>query len=641
MAILEEQKRTATEFGNHPLLIHPNGQTLDLASGYIHLLSTFSHEDKAAKGLRKGKTSNEQDDPVYFSALELVRENKILLLSGPSGCGKTTFAKHTCFRIATQSTSTSAPIARNENGDFHDEIWDTKGLFPCYFDIEDAQALETVVNKTIPELLDSATDAYSGFVIVIDTIERAGEEASELLELLVSKFLDDKTSNHRLVLLAEERATESLNLSSGVVRHSFAPLLAAQRRFKISELTQIEPHLVDFALGAAARDPAIFALALQIEDAGDHAEKVLDSWLSKVVRDEKHCAELETYALQQIDLQQGLPSELHTVGGGRPLDVPLFALTTKVRRLLAARHLSRLPAQATVDFYRRDRPADVLRSVIVRLGSTAKFEELASLLLQNSGIAVQRAALLIAEFDGLTTEIRKQVTQQALQVVEEGVLLLSDRVTAAGILSQLEDPRDLTALAFVPAGTFSMGSSTHPNSQPVHEVAIDAFRIGVYPVTVGEYLKFTIETQRQWASPDQHDPKKRNVPATDLTWFDARAYCAWLTKRWHESGKIQPNGEVRLPTEPEWERAARGDITSTDIEHPYIYPWGTNWQPDHCNSEETGLNQPCPVGLFPQGLSTGVQRFGAKTWLLLVSHILGGRMMGGKIWMLRWRSEEC
>ncbi|KAF2164074.1 hypothetical protein M409DRAFT_37122 [Zasmidium cellare ATCC 36951] len=591
MTTLEEQRRTATDFGSHSLLIHPNGQTLDLATGYIPLLSTFSHEDKAAKGLRKGKTSDERDNPVYLSALELVRDNQILLLSGPSGCGKTTFAKHLCFRVATQSLPTSAPIIRNEASELHDEVWNTNGLLPCYFDIGDAQALETLTHQTIPKLLSPVSRTrYAGLVIVIDTIERAENQASQLLGALISKLLDEKTTNHRLVILAERCAAESLNLPSVVARHSISPLLLAQRRLKISELTQDQPDRVDYALGAAARDPTIFALAFQITDAGDQAETVLDAWLPKVSKDDKHCAELEAYALQQIHRELGLQSELRTTANGRPIDVPLFALKTKIRQLLAARPLSRLPSRATVDFFRQDpiRTADVLRSILVRLGSSATFEDLASLLMQGSGTAVQH------------------------------ILPLGDRMKAGGVLSLLGDPRDLSALAFVP---------------------VDAFRIGVYTVTIGEYLKFIMETKREWTSPDKNHPKKQNVPATDLTWFDAQAYCAWLTQKWHESGKIQPNEEVRLPTEPEWERAARGDIISVQSKETYIYPWGTIWQPDHSDSEETGLNQPCPVGLFPKGRSPyGCHDMAGNVWEWCTT--LWGEDMATPRFRYSWRQDD-
>lgn len=79
------------------------------------------------------------------------------------------------------------------------------------------------------------------------------------------------------------------------------------------------------------------------------------------------------------------------------------------------------------------------------------------------------------------------------------------------------------------------------------------------------------------------------------------AYCSWLTRLWRSSGKISSKEYVRLPTEPEWERASRGDqALNHDGE---VYPWGTGWQDDAANFEESGLNKRCSAGLSPKGRS--------------------------------------
>jgi iron(II)-dependent oxidoreductase len=70
---------------------------------------------------------------------------------------------------------------------------------------------------------------------------------------------------------------------------------------------------------------------------------------------------------------------------------------------------------------------------------------------------------------------------------------------------------------------------------------------------------------------------------------------------------------VRLPTEPEWERAARGD--QADARAEIIYPWQGSWDPDAANSEETGLNTTCAVGLFPKGRSPyGCYDMAGQVW---------------------------
>jgi iron(II)-dependent oxidoreductase len=65
--------------------------------------------------------------------------------------------------------------------------------------------------------------------------------------------------------------------------------------------------------------------------------------------------------------------------------------------------------------------------------------------------------------------------------------------------------------------------------------------------------------------------ERANMPAADLTWHDARAYCAWLTEAWRKAGRITQEMVVRLPSEPEWERAARGDQKAAS--NAFVHPW--------------------------------------------------------------------
>jgi formylglycine-generating enzyme required for sulfatase activity len=109
-------------------------------------------------------------------------------------------------------------------------------------------------------------------------------------------------------------------------------------------------------------------------------------------------------------------------------------------------------------------------------------------------------------------------------------------------------------LVAVPAGRFLMGAGAgRPDEQPVHAVEVGSFRLGLTPVTRAQYAPF-LETGPVDAPPWWNDPAFRasDQPVVGVTWDDASAYAEWLS-RLH-------GGRWRLPTEAEWEWAARGGL---------------------------------------------------------------------------------
>ena len=119
--------------------------------------------------------------------------------------------------------------------------------------------------------------------------------------------------------------------------------------------------------------------------------------------------------------------------------------------------------------------------------------------------------------------------------------------------------KDGAPMVLVPAGEFTMGSDKGDEDEaPVHRVQLHAFYIDKFEVTNGRFAKFveSIQSEPPWGFDDKETPVvNADRPVRWVSWMDAMAYCLWVGKR--------------LPTEAEWEKAARG----TDGR---IYPWGSD-----------------------------------------------------------------
>ena len=155
----------------------------------------------------------------------------------------------------------------------------------------------------------------------------------------------------------------------------------------------------------------------------------------------------------------------------------------------------------------------------------------------------------------------------------------------------------------IPAGPFTMGSDAgNEDEAPVREVDLPAFRIDKFEVINADFAQFVEATGYQTDAEQEGRAKnwrsaaegKDNHPVVYVSWNDAAAYCQWVGKR--------------LPTEAEWEKAARG----TDGR---IYPWGNEWDPAKANVKETGLRGTATVGSFGAGASPyGVEDMTGNVW---------------------------
>jgi formylglycine-generating enzyme required for sulfatase activity len=209
------------------------------------------------------------------------------------------------------------------------------------------------------------------------------------------------------------------------------------------------------------------------------------------------------------------------------------------------------------------------------------------------------------------------------EVPETAAVPLEMRLEAAGLLGA-DDPRLLNPQTGenrlgnywcqLEAGAFWYGDETEDEELQRMELAY-GYQVARYPVTNAEYARFiaaggyqqpewwtpngwTERQQSNWTQPRYWEDEEYNAPTQPVvavSWFEAAAYCIWLTATGHAAGWLPPAEEIRLPTSLEWERAAR----HTD-QRPY--PWG-DAEPtsEHGNTEHTGIGKSSPVGCFPAG----------------------------------------
>jgi len=180
---------------------------------------------------------------------------------------------------------------------------------------------------------------------------------------------------------------------------------------------------------------------------------------------------------------------------------------------------------------------------------------------------------------------------------------------AAGLAGVVVNEKDSSRLVLVPRGEFVAGSAEEDEGGGTFRVQLPAFYIAEYPVTNAQYRRFVEATGHQ--PPNQADLSDAAVwaggdfplevadhPVVCVSWDDAAAYCEWAG--------------LRLPTELEWEKAARG----TDGR---LYPWGDDWDETRCRNSNEVFDKPgvttCSVTEYPQGRGPwGVAHMAGNVW---------------------------
>jgi len=236
----------------------------------------------------------------------------------------------------------------------------------------------------------------------------------------------------------------------------------------------------------------------------------------------------------------------------------------------------------------------------------------------------------------------ERVREWQRHILRGDTLPAVERVLAGNTLAVLGDPRFRTDKWFqpnqpllgfveVPEGPFTMGSAKEQDSQayddetPQHELTLPTYWIARYPVTVAQWRAFVEESGYQ-ASFARSLEGVANHPVRWGNWRDARVYAEWLHQKLQKEAEerlakdLSPaerafwqglsSGRLRvtLPSEAEWEKAARGTDGRT-------YPWGEKIDAERANYDETGIGGTSSVGAFAAGVSPyGCEEMGGNLW---------------------------
>jgi formylglycine-generating enzyme required for sulfatase activity len=245
-----------------------------------------------------------------------------------------------------------------------------------------------------------------------------------------------------------------------------------------------------------------------------------------------------------------------------------------------------------------------------------------------------------------------------------------EKAEAGVILAQLGDPReevmtiDKMEFCFVPGGPFFMGDKASGGNK-IFEALSDDYWISRFPVTNAQYTLFMkdggYQNKAWWLEAmeekfwkggkfkDRYDDEYRdrpydfgspynldNHPVVGVSWFEALAFTRWLTARWQQEDHLPGGMKVGLPSEAEWEKAARGGMdlprikpikiaevksfsdNGKMVENKFkerVYPWGDKKQASLGNFEETQIKTTSAVGCFPQGAGPyGCEEMSGNVW---------------------------
>jgi len=271
----------------------------------------------------------------------------------------------------------------------------------------------------------------------------------------------------------------------------------------------------------------------------------------------------------------------------------------------------------------------------------------------------------------LGRDLVARVRGRLVDLIAGAKLAPRERAAAGATLGSLGDPRGAVAtldgieFCLVPGGGFWMGGREYDDEKPMrlNTYLGGDYWIGRFPVANAQFAAFVSEggyaERRYWQEAESagvwrngsmggHSDDRgrtgpvdwgspydlRNHPVVGLTWYEALAFCRWLTEHWRAKGLLPLGWAVQLPSEAEWEKAARGGEKvpgSKIVKHLPLepeerervgneepkreFPWGSEPDPNCANCDDTGIGTTSAVGCFPGGASAyGCEEMSGNVW---------------------------
>jgi formylglycine-generating enzyme required for sulfatase activity len=233
---------------------------------------------------------------------------------------------------------------------------------------------------------------------------------------------------------------------------------------------------------------------------------------------------------------------------------------------------------------------------------------------QEQAVAVQRALRRFKKTPSAQLQTMMHPQEMLIERLNDASLSHQDRLLIGQKLAEFGDPRPGVVLRDglpdiewieIPGGRVKV-------KDVKKSFTVKRFRIARYPVTNAQFEAFInaedgYQNLQWWAeirqskAPEPPEWKEANSPREKLSWFEAVAFCRWLSQR--------TGSKIRLPTEWEWQQAAIGGDPTRD------YPWPGEWDATHCNSSESRLSRATAVGIYPSGATKqGVLDMAGNVW---------------------------